>query len=49
MPRGGIYKLINPGQWVATLWVCPIEVSVVDAHSPLFVGFLDEDDIKEPL
>ena len=44
----GIYNEINPWQRKAIFWACSVDVSAVDAKSPLAVCFFDEYEVGQP-
>ena len=44
-----IHQLVDLWKWKAVLWTGPIQVGVVGANPPLSVGFLDHDNIGEPV
>ena len=44
----GIYDEVDSWQREIILWACSIDVSEVDAESPLTVRFFDEYDVGQP-
>ena len=49
MAGSGINKLVDGGERIIIFRCSPIEVSVIDADPPLSVGFLDKNNICNPL
>ena len=43
----GIYNEVDPWQGETILWACSVDVSEVDAESPLVVRFFDEYDVGQ--
>ena len=43
-----IYDEVDSRQRETILWACSVEVSEVDAESPLTVRFFDEDNVGQP-
>ena len=44
----GIYDEVDSRQRETILWACSVDVSEVDAESPLVVCFFDEYDVGQP-
>ena len=44
----GIYDEVDSRQRVTIFWACSVDVSEIDAESPLAVCFFDEYDIGQP-
>ena len=44
----GIYDEVNSRQRETIFWACSVDVSEVDAESPLFVFFFDKYDVGQP-
>ena len=44
----GIYDEVDSRQRETILWACSVDVSEVDAESPLAVCFFDEYDVGQP-
>ena len=44
----GISNEVDPWQREAIFWACSVDVSEVDAESPLVVLFFDEYDVGQP-
>ena len=44
----GIYNEFDPWQRKAIFWACSVDVSEVNAKSPLSVCFFDEYDVGQP-
>ena len=44
----GIYYEVNPWQRETVFWACSVDVSEVNAESPLAVHFFEEYDIGQP-
>ena len=44
----GIYNEVDPWQMETIFWACLVDVSEVDAESPLAVRFFDEYDVSKP-
>lgn len=47
--RGGVYKEINPWEWIAIFKGASVKVGEVDVDSPLAIRLLDNDLIGYPL
>ena len=43
-----IHKLVNSGKRETIFWVCLVQICEVNAGSPLFILFLDEDKVRHP-
>ena len=48
MDGSGIYDEVDSWQRETILWACSVDVSEVDAKSPLAVCFFDEHDVGQP-
>ena len=44
----GIYDEVDPWQRETIFWACSVDVSEVDAESPLVVRFFDKYDVGQP-
>ena len=44
----GIYDEVDPWQRETILWACSVDVSEVDAESPLVVHFFEEYNVGQP-
>ena len=44
----GIYNEVDPWQRETIFWACSVDVSEVNAESPLAVRFFDEYDVSQP-
>ena len=49
MARCGIYNEVDSWQRETIFWACSVDVSEVDAESPLAVRFFDEYDVGQPI
>ena len=49
MPGCGVYDEVDSRQRETIFWACSVDVSEVDAESPLAVCFSDEYDVGQPL
>ena len=48
MAGGGIYNEVDSRLRETIFWACSVDVSEVDAESPLAVCFFDEYDVSKP-
>ena len=48
MAGGGIYNEVDSRLRETIFWACSVDVSEVDAESPLAVCFFDEYDVSQP-
>ena len=44
----GIYNEVDPWQRETIFWACSVDVSEVDAESPLAIRFFDKYDVGQP-
>ena len=49
MASCSIYDEVDPRQGEAILWACSVDISEVDAESPLAIRFFDEYNVGQPL
>ena len=49
MTRGRINNLINLRKWIAIIWICFVEIGIINTHPPIFIGRLNEYNIGKPL
>ena len=45
-PQSGVHELIDAEKGIAIFGTGSVQVGTIDAHPPLSIGFLDEDDIR---